>query len=303
MWMLRRTLLLGVAALCAACAQPPAIGGEPWPELEDAALSELSGLARSPSGRQFFWGHNDSGHDERLFRIGPRGEALGQVWVKGARNIDWEDISDFHEDGKGYLLIGDIGDNRARRRFVRLYAVAEPAIDAERVALAWQIDYVYPDGPRDAEGLAVDPTDGEIYVLTKRDTPPALYRIPRPTGRERVTAEHVVDLETLPPPPLRYLFSNPVYGLLFNLPTALDIIAGPDGSARMLVVTYGDAHIYDRSADESWADALRRTPQTVPLPRLRQIEAGIFIDDGAKLLIGTEQRPAPLARVKAPEAP
>ena len=39
----------------------------------------------------------------------------------------------------------------------------------------------YDDGPRDCEAIAIDPGERAIYLLTKRTTPPRLYRVALPT--------------------------------------------------------------------------------------------------------------------------
>jgi isocitrate/isopropylmalate dehydrogenase len=91
----------------------------------------------------------------------------------------------------------------------------------------------YPHGPRDAEALAVHP-DGSIYILTKRDRPPQLFRLTkdqwmRADGRiqtlERVAAIDLMKLGA----------DNATQGAQ---PTALDIWR--DGT-KALVLTYREA--------------------------------------------------------------
>ncbi|MGK4421996.1 hypothetical protein ACSLVQ_27485, partial [Klebsiella pneumoniae] len=82
------------------------------------------------------------------------------------------------------LLLADIGDNNAFRPFVTLYIVDEPEPsrlrpDAELSAAPRRtLTVLYPDGPRDAEAVAVDANEGFVYLLSKRDAVPRLYRVP-----------------------------------------------------------------------------------------------------------------------------
>ena len=42
----------------------------------------------------------------------------------------------------------------------------------------------YPDGPRDAETLMVDPLSGDIYIVSKRDTVLHIYRAAYPQSTQ-----------------------------------------------------------------------------------------------------------------------
>src|SRR5262245_57450214 len=59
--------------------------------LRDAAVAELSGLARSHRYGDLLWGINDSGNPAVLVAIAPGEGIRGQVAVEGAANTDWED--------------------------------------------------------------------------------------------------------------------------------------------------------------------------------------------------------------------
>jgi len=98
--------------------------------------------------------------------------------VLGARNRDWEDLAAFTWRDRNWIVIGDIGDNAARRRAVRLHLLPEPGPEDTTARPVASLTLMYPDGPRDAEGLAVDATTGTLYVLSKRDRPNRLYQLP-----------------------------------------------------------------------------------------------------------------------------
>lgn len=285
----RRALVLLGGALCvSACAY---LRAAPAPAVANAALDELSGLTHSLVMDDWLWAHNDSGDGARLFRVGLDGSDGGTVSVPQAVNIDWEALATLRWQGEPALLIGDIGDNRAERRAVTLYAVRDPGLKGESAALIWQLNLRYPDGPRDAEGLAVDPTTGEILILSKRERPPVVYRLPLPTVVPApgtvLTAERVGPVLHLPVPTAVDLADDPQFGWLRDWPTALDI--APDGSSAV-VTTYKDAHRYRRVAGESWAQAFAREPQRIDLPQWKQTEAGGFTADGAHFCAASEQR-------------
>lgn len=283
----RSAVLVAVLLLAPACVYLRAAPATTLP-LE---LDELSGLTRSYATADWLWAHNDSGDRPRLFRIGLDGQDGGTAEVPQANAIDWEDIAAFRWQGQPMLLIGDIGDNRAARPAVTLYAVQDPGATGSTAALRWQLDFVYPNGPRDAEGLAVDPLDNSILVLSKRERPPVLYRLPvpatppRPGSRE--TAERLGPVLHLPKPTAADSADDPLFGHLRDWPTALSV--SPDG-LTLAVTSYKDAYLYRRAAGEPWSAAVTRVPVTLDLPQWKQTEAGTFTADGQRFCAGSERR-------------
>jgi hypothetical protein len=283
--------------MLAGCATQPLAG---TPLVANPLLDELSGLAVSHADPTFLWAHNDSGDGPNLFRVGLAGEDLGRVTIEGAKAVDWEDIATFDWQGQPAVLIGDIGDNHAHHQHSTLYAVNDPGRSGTP-KLLWKLKFEYPDGPRDCESLAVDPVDHLILLLSKRDFPPRLYALPMPSDAaaipERSTARFLGTVETIPEPVLGDL-AQPLYlGILSSLPTAMDI--SQDGSFAV-VVTYGDAYRYRRQPGQPWITVFAQTPQRIPLPHLKQTEAGAISADGHSLFVSTEQRPTPLVRVPLP---
>jgi hypothetical protein len=284
------------AALLLACGA--ALGADTL-ELANPDIDELSGLAVSHADATLLWGHNDTGGGRRLYRIGLNGEDLGSVRVVGADSSDWEDIAAFDDDGGPALLIADTGDNFALRSWPALYAVRDPGRRGEPVLL-WRLDFRYPDGAHDCEAVAVDPRDRAILLVTKREAPPRLYRLPLPQGAPpaRQTAEFLGEVAGLPPmPTLRQRLTAP-FAFLRDSPAALDI--SRDGLAAVLV-TGRQAYVYRRATGMDWAAALARTPVAVPLPDFKQIEAAALTKDGRELIVGSEGRPGRLARIALPQ--
>jgi len=292
-----------LAALVAACSRetpsaPPsgagyvraAVAGT----LQSPAIVEASGLAHSRRRQNLLWVINDGGEEPLLHAVTPEGEALGAVRVAGAENRDWEDLAAFSYEGSSWLLVADIGDNGGIRDHLTLYVVPEPEPADGEVAPAWTVRYTYPDGPHDAEAVAVDGEAGHIYVLTKRTEPAELHTLPlRPAASAGVLISTLVTgLDSLPA-------REEAAGLLAAAvpyhwqPTGMDMAA--DGSA-VAVLTYADVYYYPRRRAETWADALAREPLPLGMPLVPIAEAVAFDERGRSLFITAEGRHAPLLR-------
>ncbi|MCP5091857.1 MAG: hypothetical protein GY949_13135, partial [Gammaproteobacteria bacterium] len=171
-------------------------------KLEDPVIREASGMARSLRQENILWVINDNGAKEWVHAINPRGARRGEFDLKKSNNKDWEDLASFRLDGIPYLMIADIGDNDARHKTRTLYFVEEPeAAKKKKEKIAWQVNFKYPNGPRDAEAAAVDVDNGRALILSKRDIPPSLYELPLQTDDDKkVTAKWLGTIRSLPAP-------------------------------------------------------------------------------------------------------
>lgn len=293
---MRHCLLLPMLALLlAACGGNDAAGSGENAErfvIAQPALSESSGLARSQRAADLWWSHNDSGGPTDLYAFDGRGKARGVLQLRPALNLDWEDMSSYTEDGAPRLIVGDIGDNNALRLSIRLYLLDEPALaDAAPKLTAAPLQTIivrYPDGARDCEALAVDADEGMIYLLSKRDAVPRLYRLPLHPSLPRVTAEALGEI-AIPRAPEGSANSERI-----NWVTSMDFDAT---LRRVAVVTLTRAYVYMRGEGESWAQAFQHAPQAYALPDDPQIEAIAFSMDGRELLITSEGSPTPAAHI------
>lgn len=285
-----RVLPLALAAGLALAADAPIV------ELANGRLDELSGLAVSRADPQVLWGHNDTGGGAFLFRFGPRGEDLGRLPLAGVQSHDWEDLAAFEHAGAPALLIADTGNNLATRAVVTLYAVSDPGRSGEP-RLLWRLPFRFPDGARDCEAVAVDPLAREILLVSKRDTPPRLYRLPLPASTP-AEAQHAEFLAELAGWPARNGLS--LLRFFADSPTGFDI--SRDGT-RAAIVTPTHAYLYRRAAGVPWAQALQRAETALPLPtrQLDLIESVAFSADGRELIIGSEGLPARVVRIALPQ--
>lgn len=281
-----RVGILTVAAALVACGSTPAgqverprCDGYAAPvergRVREEALDEVSGIVASRAHAGVLWAHNDSGDGPRLFALDAHGGVSRGEWVlEGASARDWEDIAiEVIEGGPDRLWIGDIGDNGARnhrvapRRSIAVLRADEPeprpAGEAEGARpLAYEsIVLRYPDRPRDAEAIAIDPPTGDLLVLTKEAAGPAdvfVARAPLDPAAEH-TLERIASVE------------------LPSMITGADI--SPDGR-ELLVRTYrGIAH-WTRAEGQGWADALAAAPRSLPHADEPQGEAIAFTAGG-----------------------
>lgn len=274
-----RRLAALVPVLClAACS-----GGEAQrlPEgahaVQDPALAEMSGLVASHRQPGVLWSINDSGNFARLYRLGSEGQALGRVWVSGAWLHDTETLARWRQPGRDWLLIGDVGDNRARRDHVVVHAVPEPDPAATHARIAWSLRFRYPDGARDAEGIAVDQSRGELLVLSKRDQPARLYRVPLATASAN--------------PVIADYLGSPRPGAIEGAVTGLDL--SEDGR-ELVVLTYHGLYVWRRDGGEAWSRVLQRAPRALPRPAMQKAEAMALAATAGTVLVGSEERPTPL---------
>ena len=271
-------------------------------KLEDSHIREASGLARSQRQENILWVINDNGAREWVHAINPRGARLGEFDLKKSKNKDWEDLASFRLDGIPYLMIADIGDNDARHKTRTLYFVEEPeAAKKEKEKIAWQVNFKYPNGPRDAEAAAVDVDNERALVLSKRDIPPSLYELPlKPDSDKKVTAKWLGTIRSLPAPSRQDVEFAPKTKDWHWQPVGMDI--SRDNLAAV-ILTYRAVYYYTRQPDQDWFDALNTKPRRVSLGNFRNAEAIAFGDDSRRVIVTGENRHSPILLIDFNEAP
>ena len=270
--------------------------------LSDSSIREASGIAASRRRADILWVINDSGNEPLIYAVGLDGSDRGHVPIRNARNQDWEDLAAFVYNRTAYLLIADCGDNENRRKSCVLYIVKEPRVGpagiVEKAPLkwSWRIEYVYADGPRDCEGVAVNVQQREILLLTKRTEPPVLYSLPLTfTQSDSVqTARPAARIGGIPKPTAEDLREDTLFGHFRSQPTAMDI--SPDGKT-IAVLTYKRPYLFYRQKNESWPRVFACPPIPLAMPRMRQAEAMCFNMDATGLIVTSEKLPAPLYRL------
>ncbi|MCB2210767.1 hypothetical protein KQI52_01495 [bacterium] len=263
-------LLATVAAVMAACSPNDSTNNEPPAGLDpvvlgvvqDDRITEASGMIASRRNPGWLWVHNDSGDIARLYAISAYGDSLAELQLDGIDARDWEDIAIGPGPGgtDDYLYVGDIGDNDNAYKNVVIYRFREPEAEEFEPGIPLLIedverfDFMYPESPRDAETLLVDPFTSDMYIMTKRLWPVQVYRaVPIHTDRPQIL-QHVADI-TGPP-----------------------IAAGDisrDGR-HVIVKTYDAILHWYREDDMSIPDLFAQPPDTLPYVTEPQGEALAF---------------------------
>lgn len=149
----------------------------------DLKIRESSGVAVSRAHSEVLWTHNDGGGDVRLHAIRRDGTLIASLPVEAPGVQDWEDIDlgRCPEDGpsdRDCLYVGDIGDNQAARDGYAIDIVPEPdPSTASGVRPLRRVAFTYPDGPVDAEALALGPNGGLLLITKGNDGTARLYRL------------------------------------------------------------------------------------------------------------------------------
>jgi hypothetical protein len=258
-------------------------------QIQSKSLDEISGMAVSRRNPGVFWVHNDSGDKARIYAIDVRGRLLTTFLVAGAKARDWEDIAvgPGPERNESYLYIADIGDNKATQKTVTVYRVPEPTVSltkplsVDRTARTDVIVLTYPDRPRDAETLFVDPLTRDLYIISKREMSNRLYRAPYPQSTEKA-----MELE-------------------FKATLSIGYAVGGDMSSdgRFAVVRSAlGAVMYERTDNAPLWEAFKKKPVAIPVKFEPQGETIAFDIEGRGYYTVSEGKKQPIyyyERIKA----
>ncbi len=285
-------LIAGYSALVPAATDAPEVTGR----LGNPGIREASGLAGSQREPGILWVINDGGGNKLVHAIDHAGMRRGEFKLKKSSNRDWEDLASFRLDEIAYLLIADIGDNLANRPYRTLYLVEEPQVgENQKANIAWQLDYSYPNGPRDAESVAVDVENQRILILSKRDIPPLLYELPlRPEAGDRITASKLGPIVSLPRPRREDVEFAPLRKDWHWQPTGMDI--SRDNLAAV-IMTYRAVYYYERRPGQGWFDALNSKPRRISLGNFENAEAIAFADDQRTVVVTGENKHSRVLRI------
>lgn len=261
-------LLIGLGCSCGAqSGQGQAVR---MGEVREKQLEEISGMACSRRYPGVLWMHND-GDSKRLFAVSTNGQLLATFRVQ-AETVDLEDMAiGLDTMGKPMIHLGDIGDNDRNRPTVQILRLTEPDLDVgsktKKAVPIRPVDVVtlrYPDKPRDAEALFLDPVTGDVFIVAKLPKRARVYSAPL---RKMAGDSHPITLKLV-----NELFCGDI--------SASDI--SPDGS-RIILRNERAAWVWTRLPGETVASALARPPERATVvgpPDEPNGEAVAFRDDG-----------------------
>ncbi len=243
-------------------------------------LREESGIAVSRPHPNRLFHINDSGDGPNFYLTTFDGRNTTKVQINNFAPVDVEDLAYGVVNNKSYLFIGDIGDNSAARRSLELVVVEEQTTFPSTVNASYRVLMSYPDGAKDAEGMALHP-NGDIYILSKQK-PVRLYRLSSNQWQSQPSQVQVMqyigelDLATLA-------------GATAS-PTALDISS--DGTT-LLVITYSEAIEFEIKMKNGIVDLTqyRRGDTGISsfkLHNLPQLESGAYLPDSRSFIYTSE---------------
>ena len=250
----------------------PVLKLEAYKRIDEPARNEVSGIAKSRAYSNTFWVHGDSGTPDCIYAINRDGEIKSDdkdylgAEVKGAKNVDWEDIA---IGDNGTLILGDIGNNCECRDDMKIFILEEPNPKADEVEVLREYEIAYPDRAdwfgrilkSNYNAEAIFQLDGVIYILTKQRKKSLLFKLENPQEDQ---INELIFLESLDTE---------------HYVTAADI--SEDGSL-LAVLTYDQVMVFDFLDGELSKSKYR----TAFLEGGEQIESIAF--DGEDLIIAEE---------------
>lgn len=153
--------------------------------VSNLTLSEVSGIEFV---NNTLWAHEDSGNENKIYKIAADGSVAQAIKIEGSVNTDWEDIA---SDAQGNLYIGNFGNNDNKRKDLCIYK-----LDVNQLGkVAYTINFYYPEQkefpPKKSEFIydveAFFEHNGNFYLFTKNrskgfDGSVNVYKVPNKAG-------------------------------------------------------------------------------------------------------------------------
>jgi hypothetical protein len=148
-------------------------------------LDEVSGLIYH---HDLIWVIQDRGNKNEVFAFNEKGQIKYQFPIKNAQNVDWEAIT---KDEKGYLYIGDFGNNDNNRKDLAIYKLdpLNQNVPAEKITFFYPEQKDFPAKKTqklyDCEAFFL--YENAFYLFTKNrsknfDGTTLVYKIPNQKG-------------------------------------------------------------------------------------------------------------------------
>jgi hypothetical protein len=228
--------------------------------IRDPRVTESSGLVRDKRAN-VYWTVNDSSDEGTVYGVRKDGNVKGIIGFRAQP----KDVEAVAMSGRR-LYVADIGDNKAKRKFVTVYYLTNPRANNRTVPYR-SYDFRYPDEAHDAETLLVN-GDGRLFVVTK-EAGGGIYRAPRNPSRSKLNK-------------LTRVGDAPAF--------VTDGVFLPDG--RIALRTYVSVEVLDPKT--------YRTVARAATPYEKQGESLSLSLKGSKLLIGSEGKNSPVLQIAVP---
>ncbi len=148
-------------------------------------IAETSGLVKIDGS---FWTHNDSGGKPVLYEFDPAtGDIVREVYFKGAKNVDWEDVT----ADSSFVYVGNFGNNRGNRKDLAIYKakisdlLSNDEIECELITFRYPDQEKYYSGynhNHDCESMIA--YGDKLYLFSKnwQNMRTKLYSLPNVAG-------------------------------------------------------------------------------------------------------------------------
>jgi hypothetical protein len=207
----------------------------------DVRLVEASGLVESIANPGYLWSLNDGGNPAEVFLIDTLAK-IKMVCKLKVKNRDWEDIAIGAGPNaeKKYLYVADIGDNLGRYDYKYIYRFEEPSLKQGGKQTITTFDTLVvklPGENRDSETLMIDPTNSDLYIVSKREK------------HVRIYLQHFPYPDTLRPiEVLKIPFTRIVAGSISS------------DAQEVLMKNYEDVYYWKRAGEKSLVELLAKNP-------------------------------------------
>ncbi|MFI5201389.1 MAG: hypothetical protein ACHQNE_03285 [Candidatus Kapaibacterium sp.] len=238
-------------------------------KITDPTMASASGIAASRAYPGMLWIENDQGGGtNNIYLVDSTGAKRAVFSVTGATDRDWTDmgIGPGPVAGMNYIYIADIGDSKPNHPTSYIYRFPEPqaplisGVLTGATAPADKITFDYPNGPRDAETILIDPISKDLYIVDKYGASDVFY-LPYPQSTDTtIKAKEIIEYMPVPDGPLRS------GGIASN-------------RSEILMKSYTSIYCWKIAASESILNALLTTPVIIPIIPEVQGEAMCYTPD------------------------
>ena len=119
----------------------------------------------------FIWTLNDSGGENKIYKVDFKGNIVKEVALKGVSNIDWEDLA----MDKDYIYISETGNNFGNRQDLKIYKIDRKEAENQSEITPQIITFDYENRTdfsktpynHDFDCEAIFVKDNTIHLLTK----------------------------------------------------------------------------------------------------------------------------------------
>lgn len=214
-----------------------------------------------------FLTHNDAGGKAALYKIDEQGKLLETISIPGAKNTDWEDLT---QDTNGFLYIGDFGNNNNKRRNLRIYKVKMDGYrEVEEIKFRYEDQEEFPPAKKDQN------FDCEAFFWHRNK----LYLITKDRG-----SKSTANVYELPDGPGEYVARKVDVLQTKSQITSADIT--PDGK-RLALLSNKKLLLFNLSGRKE-PPFFSGTGKTIPIKQTGQAEGVVFLDNQSLLITDEE---------------